>query len=67
MGVRIPMDAIVAVYARETGQGMVFAEETTSPPGGGPPTGPTGPSGAKGPQASETKPGTARPKLTVVK
>lgn len=63
MSVRVPVEAVLAVYARETGQGMVFAEETPTP-GGEPPTGPTGPSGSPG---SDAKPGAARPKLTVVK
>jgi stringent starvation protein B len=63
MNVRIPVDAILAIYARETGQGMVFAEETPTP-GGEPPSGPTGPAGTSG---GDTKAGTARPKLTVVK
>lgn len=63
MSVRIPVEAVLAVYARETGQGMVFAEEAPTP-GGEPPSGPTGPSGSSG---SDAKPGTARPKLTVVK
>ncbi len=63
MSVRIPVEAVLAVYARETGQGMVFADETPTP-GGEPPS---GPSASSGPQGGDTKPGTARPKLTVVK
>jgi len=63
MSVRVPVEAILAVYARETGQGMVFAEETPRPDGE-PPSGPTGSSGPKG---GDAKPGSARPKLTVVK
>ncbi len=63
MSVRIPVEAVLAVYARETGQGMVFAEETPTP-GGEPPSGPSGSSGSQG---GDAKPGTARPKLTVVK
>ena len=31
MAVRIPMDAVLAVYARETGQGMIFADDESSP------------------------------------
>ena len=31
MTVRIPMDAVLAVYARETGQGMIFAEDESGP------------------------------------
>lgn len=63
MSVRIPIGAVLAVYARETGQGMVFAEETPTP-GGEPPSGPSGPAGAPD---TDGKPGTPRPKLTVVK
>ena len=32
MTVRIPIDAVLAVYARETGQGMIFAEDESGPP-----------------------------------
>ncbi len=31
MTVRVPMDAVLAVYARETGQGMIFAEDESGP------------------------------------
>ena len=31
MTVRIPIDAVLAVYARETGQGMIFAEDESGP------------------------------------
>ena len=27
MSVRVPMHAVLAIYARETGQGMIFADE----------------------------------------
>jgi len=38
MDVRIPVESILAVYARETGQGMIFPEEGTTPsPSGGEP------------------------------
>jgi stringent starvation protein B len=41
MNVRVPMQAILAIYARETGQGMIFSEdEATPPPDGKPPEGP---------------------------
>ena len=29
---RIPIDAVLGIYARENGQGMVFAEETSTVP-----------------------------------
>jgi stringent starvation protein B len=28
----IPIDAVLGIYARESGQGMIFAEEETPPP-----------------------------------
>jgi stringent starvation protein B len=59
MDVRIPVESILAVYARETGQGMIFPEEgTTPPPGGGEP---------KPPAAPEPKPTASRARLKVVK
>jgi stringent starvation protein B len=30
--VAVPIDAVLGIYARETGQGMVFAEEKPTPP-----------------------------------
>ncbi|MFO7325848.1 MAG: ClpXP protease specificity-enhancing factor SspB, partial [Pseudomonadota bacterium] len=30
--IRVPCDAVLGIYARETGQGMVFTEEPPSPP-----------------------------------
>jgi stringent starvation protein B len=35
--VEIPVDAVLGVYARETGQGMIFPEEEAPPPGPGSP------------------------------
>jgi len=55
--VRVPMEAVLAVYARETGQGMIFTEET-APPDGEPPRPPAEP---------ETRGTPARPRLKVVK
>ena len=62
----IPVDAIVGIYARETGQGMIFGEDDS--PSGGPPASPTGPDSPK-PAAGATPGATARkaPKLTVIK
>jgi len=59
--VRVPVPAILAVYARETGQGMIFSEDGPPPP----PTGgqPQPPAGAD----SQRKPGSTRAKLKVVK
>lgn len=57
MHVRIPMAAVLAIYARETGEGMVFGEETGQPPPEPPPQEPEPPS----------KPTAGRAKLKVVK
>jgi stringent starvation protein B len=65
----IPIDAVLGIYARETGQGMIFGEDDSAPPdapspGGGPPSGPSGTS----PSPSSAAPSGARkPKLTVIK
>ena len=55
------MRAVLGIYARETGQGMIFTEndlapEPTDPPSNSPATG-------RGARASDSK----RPKLKVVK
>jgi stringent starvation protein B len=52
--VRVPVEAILAIYSKENGQGMMFAQDDEPIP-------PTGPDG--GPQPIPTK----RPHLTVVK
>lgn len=60
--VYVPIRAVLGVYSRETGQGMIFPEGDADPdPGGAPP--PPGPaaSGKAGAPASK------RPKLQVVK
>ena len=59
MGVRIPVTAVLAIYARETGQGMIFTDEDAPPPPQGGP-----PEQTAGSDAGGT--GT-RPRLTVVK
>lgn len=69
MLVRIPVDAVLAIYARETGQGMIFADEEggpgPAPPGSTPPPGGTPPE--SGPSEPPPKPAGPRPKLKVVK
>lgn len=30
--INVPMDAVIAIYARENGQGMMFAQDDTPPP-----------------------------------
>ena len=59
MHVRVPVEAVLAVYARETGQGMIFTDEPEAPPPGGPPE--------PGPQEPAPKPAAGRAKLKVVK
>jgi stringent starvation protein B len=56
MLVRVPVDAVLAIYARETGQGMIFADEEggqaaqlseATPPESVPPEPPPRPSGGR--------------------
>lgn len=49
--VSVPLNAVLAIYARENGQGMVFNEEAGAPP-------------PAGPEKPDTKPG--KPKLKLV-
>lgn len=51
--VRVPTSAILGIYARETGEGMLFPEDEPPPPSSSSPPEPPAPSG--------------RPKLSVVK
>ncbi len=53
----IPIEAVLAVYAKENGQGMMFSEDdgATSPPDDG------------APNSDKPKPGPKRPGLRVVK
>lgn len=62
----LPVTAVVAIYARENGQGMVFGEDDTPPTDGSPPPegGGDGPLG--GPKKGDAKV-ESRPKLRVVK
>jgi stringent starvation protein B len=53
--VRVPTQAVVGIYARETGQGMLFQEESD--------TEPNPPDATPGPSAEEAR----KPKLRVVK
>ena len=38
--IRVPVQGVLGIYARETGQGMVFPQETTEPPPDGTDPGP---------------------------
>jgi stringent starvation protein B len=62
MQVRSPIAAVLAIYARETGQGMIFADDAEQPPPGGPPQEP-----APQEPAPQAKAKAARAKLKVVK
>lgn len=57
MSVRIPVAAVLAIYARETGQGMIFNDEDAPPPPGKP----------EQPASPEVRAGSARPHLKLVK
>jgi stringent starvation protein B len=61
MNVRVPVEAVLAIYARETGQGMIFTEEDAPPPGAEPPQPP------QPPPSPQTQRAATRPKLKVVK
>jgi stringent starvation protein B len=60
MQVRVPVAAVLAIYARETGQGMIFAEETDGPP-------PTPGQPPEAPPPAPVKKAAGRAKLKVVK
>lgn len=62
--VRVPVYAILGIYARETGQGMVFSDEDAPPPTP-PDTAPE--SGGGTTENSGAKPARSRPQLKVVK
>lgn len=53
--IRFPVSAVVGIYARETGEGMVFSEQDL------------GPEPPKGPHSAEEGGGSRRPQLKVVK
>jgi stringent starvation protein B len=64
--INVPIDAVLGIYARETGQGMVFTEGVDAepvPPEGNDPGGGSGPAPPKPTPPEKPK----RPKLQVVK
>jgi stringent starvation protein B len=63
MLVRVPVEAVLAIYARETGQGMIFADDE----GGPAPTAPDASPADGAPTEPPPKPAGPRPKLKVVK
>jgi stringent starvation protein B len=58
--VMVPIAAVLGIYARETGQGMIFSEADAPPPT--PPTAPT-----ETPAGSPEQPKRSKPTLKVVK
>src|SRR5690349_3196063 len=52
--VSVPIAAVLGIYARETGQGMIFSESDTPSPPPAPPSEPAPPSG--GTESKRTKP-----------
>ena len=61
--VSVPIAAVLGIYARETGQGMIFSDADSPPPQ--PPAGPTETSNSSSAPEQPAKKG--RPTLTVVK
>lgn len=61
MTVRIPLDAVLAIYARETGQGMIFTDEESGP---APPSGPE-PAPASGPGPASAPAGATKRRATL--
>lgn len=59
--VRVPVNAVLGIYARESGEGMVFADDVQAE--GGRPEGPTDPTPPAAPEPTKKK----RPSLKVVK
>lgn len=59
--VHVPIAAVLGIYARETGQGMIFSEADAPPPTT-PPNAPT-----ETPSSSPDQPKRAKPTLKVVK
>jgi stringent starvation protein B len=60
--IRVPVEFVLGIYSRETGQGMVFSEEASAVPGA---PGNAGDAGAPDPVPPPDKP--RRPSLKVVK
>ena len=65
----IPVDAVLGIYARETGQGMIFGENDSPAPGGpaAPTDGAKPPAGAPPPPSGAPSGASRKPKLTLIK
>lgn len=59
--ISIPIGAVLGIYARETGQGMIFSDADAPPPQ---PTTPVGPAATASAAAPAPKPGADGPKRT---
>jgi stringent starvation protein B len=64
--VRVPLHAVQGIYARETGQGMIFSDEDAPPPPDNTPDSDGASIGASAGTGSKAAP-RARPQLKVVK
>ena len=62
----IPIDAVLGIYARETGQGMIFGDDDSAPSGPGAPS-PTPPNAPSGGATATPAKARKAPKLTVIK
>jgi stringent starvation protein B len=65
MNVRVPVAAVLAIYARETGQGMIFSDDDAGPPAPSPsPPSDSSPEPSKAPSSPNDQ---RRAKFKVVK
>src|SRR5262249_26722642 len=62
----IPVDAVLGIYAREPGQGMIFGDDASAPGGPGAPS-PTPPNAPPGGATATPAKARKAPKLTVIK
>jgi stringent starvation protein B len=53
--VRLPVQAVLGIYARETGQGMIFSDDESGPDAPSPPTKPAGGDEPRRPQLKVVK------------
>ena len=67
MMVFVPVNAVLAIYARETGQGMIFSDDEPAPPGGEQPSSEKPEPTKEPPKGPRPVGGGGRAKLKVVK
>ena len=63
MQVRVPIEAVMALYAQETGQGMMFQDETAIPGGQAPRAAEEAAPAAKAPAQAEAESGASEEKV----